>query len=197
MEENRYLKWDLLQSILLFVISYLCSFLEYAKQIFLYLLHSNDDHENLEIVYPPLKVVHAYPHCITDFDKKIPSGPCDDHNQVDEPHETKADISPLVLDPTSSKTQHRYRPLKLPQVLHDFPPEHYKYLPVFDGEPDVISAEKHIQGFEHFIELFEIDHDDVCMRAFSQSLKGDTKDWFRHLQPDTISSWEELKNFFF
>jgi hypothetical protein len=34
------------------------------------------------------------------------------------------------------------------------------------------------------------------MRAFSQSLKGDTKDWFKHLQPKTISSWEELKNVF-
>ena len=56
---------------------------------------------------------------------------------------------------------------------------------------------KNIQGFENFIELFEIDHDDVCMRAFSQSLKGDTKDWFRHLHPNTISSWEELKNVFF
>jgi hypothetical protein len=196
MEENRYLKWDLFQSILLFVISYLCSFLEHAKQIFLYLLHFNDDHEKLAIIYPPLKVAHAYPHCITDFDKKIPSGPCDDHDQVDEPHEAKADVSPPVLGPTSSKAQHRYIPLKLPQVLHDFPPNHYEYLPVFDGEPNVISAEKHIQGFEHFIDLFEIDHDDVCMRAFSQSLKGDTKDWFKHLHPETISSWEELKNVF-
>jgi hypothetical protein len=67
---------------------------------------------------------------------------------------------------------------------------------MFDGETNVISAEKHIQGFENFIDLFEINHDDVCMRDFSQSLKGDTKDWFRHLQPDTISSWEELKNVF-
>jgi hypothetical protein len=196
MEENKYLKLDFFQGILLFVISCLWSFLEHAKQIFLYLLHSNDDHENLAIVYPPLKVVHAYPHCITDFDKKIPSGPCDDHNQVDEPHETRVDISSPALDPTPSKTQHRYRPLKLPHILHDFPPKHYEYLPMFDGEPDTISAEKHIQGFEHFIDLFEIDHDDVCMRAFSQSLKGDTKDWFKHLQPETISSWEELKDVF-
>jgi hypothetical protein len=52
---------------------------------------------------------------------------------------------------------------------------------VFDGEPDTISAEKHIQGFDHFIDLFDIDHDDVCMRAFFQSLKGDTKDWYKHL----------------
>jgi hypothetical protein len=196
MEENKYLKMDFFQGILFFVISCLWSFLEHAKQIFLYLLHSNDDHENLAIVYPPLKVVHAYPHCITDFDKNYPSGPCDDHNQVDEPHETRDDISSPALDPTPSKTQHRYRPLKLPHILHDFPPKHYEYLPMFDGEPDAISAEKHIQGFEHFIDLFEIDHDDVCMRAFSQSLKGDTKDWFKHLHPETISSWEELKNVF-
>jgi hypothetical protein len=47
---------------------------------------------------------------------------------------------------------------------------------VLDGEHGSITAEKHIQGFEHFIDLFEIDHDDVCMRDFSQSLKGDTKE---------------------
>jgi hypothetical protein len=67
---------------------------------------------------------------------------------------------------------------------------------MFDGEPDTISAEKHIQGFEHFIDLFVIEHDDVCMRAFSQSLKEDTKYWFKHLHPETIRSWEELKDVF-
>jgi hypothetical protein len=131
MEENKYLKLDFFQGILLFVISCLWSFLEHARQMFLPLLHSNDDHENLSIIYPPLKVVHAYPHCITDFDKKFPSQPCDDHNQVNEPHETRFDISPPALDPTHSKTQHRYRPLKLPHILHDFPPKHYEYLPTY------------------------------------------------------------------
>jgi hypothetical protein len=110
--------------------------------------------EKIAIIYPPLKVAHPYPHYITDFDKKIPSGPCDDHDQFDEPHEAKADVSPPVLGPTSSKAQHRYIPLKLPQVLHDFPPNHYEYLPVFDREHDGISAEKHIQGFEYFVDLF-------------------------------------------
>ena len=78
--------------------------------------------------------------------KKIPSRLCDDHDQVDEPHEAKADISPPVLAPMSSKTQHRYTPLKLPQVLHDFPPKHYEYLPMFDGEPDIMSAKKQSKG---------------------------------------------------
>ena len=62
MEENKYLKLDFFEGILLFVIGCLCFFLEHAKQIFLYLLHSNDDHEKLAIIYPPIKVSHAYPH---------------------------------------------------------------------------------------------------------------------------------------
>jgi hypothetical protein len=190
------LKMGFFQIILLFVISCLWSFLKNARQVLLYLLHANNDHDNPEIIYPPLRITRTSPQFITDFDKKNSSGPRDDHNQVDESHETRVDISPPALDPTPSKTQHRYRPLKLPHILHNFPPKHYEYLPMFDGEPDTISAEKHIQGFEHFIDLFEIDHDDVCMRAFSQSLKGDTKDWFKHLQPETISSWEELKDVF-
>jgi hypothetical protein len=160
-------------------------------------LHSNDDHEYFAIIYPPLKFVHAYPHYITDVDKKIPSRPCNDHNQVDKSHETRVDISSPVLEPTPFKIQHRYRPLNLPHILHDFPPNHHEYLPMFDGEPDTISTKKHIQGFEHFIELFEIDHDDVCMRALSQSLKGDTKGWFKRLEPETSISWEELKDVFF
>jgi hypothetical protein len=109
---------------------------------------------------------------------------------------TKTDVSHLILDPTPSTIQHRYNPLKLPHTLHDFPSKHYKYLPVFDGEPDVITAKKHTQYFEHFIDLFDIDHDVVCMRAFSQSLKGDTKEWFKSFRPKTISSWEEVKNVF-
>jgi hypothetical protein len=196
MKENRYLKWDLFQKFLLFITSCLYSFLEHAKQIFIYPLYINDDHGKLAIIYPPLKVAHAYPHCITEFDKIFTSGPCDDHDQVDEPHEAKANVTSPLLDPTSPKAQHRYIPLNLPQVLHDFSPNHYEYLPVIDGEPNVISAEKHIQWFEHFIDLFEIDHDDVCMRYFSQSLRGNTKYWFKHLHPETISSWEELKDVF-
>jgi hypothetical protein len=67
---------------------------------------------------------------------------------------------------------------------------------MFDGGLDKISAEKHIQGFEHFLDLFEVEHVDVCLRAFSQSLQGDVKEWFRHLQPESISSWDELKDVF-
>jgi hypothetical protein len=181
------LKIGFFQGIILFVISCLWSFPEHARQFFLHLLHANDDHDNPEIAYPPLKIIQISPQFITDFDQNLPPEPHDNYNQVDKPHETKDDISSHVLDSTPSNIQHRYRPLKLPHLLHDFPPKHYEYLPVFDGEHGAITAEKHVQGFEHFIDLFEIDHDDVCMRDFSQSLKGDTKEWFKHLKPKQLA----------
>jgi hypothetical protein len=34
------------------------------------------------------------------------------------------------------------------------------------------------------------------MRAFSQSLQEDAQAWFRHLQPQSISSWDELREAF-
>jgi hypothetical protein len=175
-ERKQMLKMGFFQTIFLFVISCLWSFLENARQVLLFLLHANNDHGNLENIYPPLKITRTSPQFITHSDKEISCGLCDDHNQVDEPHETKVDISSPALDPTPSKTHHRYRPLKLPRILHNSPPKHYEYLPMFDGEPDCISVEKHIQGFENFIDFFEIEHEDVCMRTFSQYLKGDTKD---------------------
>ena len=62
---------------------------------------------------------------------------------------------------------------------------------MFYGEN--LTAKKHIQAFEHFTDLFEIEHNDVYLRAFAQSLQGDVKEWFRHLHPRSISSWEELR----
>jgi hypothetical protein len=197
MRENRYSKWDLLQRILLFILSFLCSFLENSKQTFFYLLYLNNDHERLKIIFLPLYFSHAYPRLVTGSDKKVSPRPRNDSDQVDESRETQTNVSPIVLGPTPPKARHRYIPLKLPQILHDFPPNYYEFLPVFDEESGIISSEKNIQGFDHFIDSFDIYHDDVCMRVFSQSLKGDTKYWFKHLHLETISSWVELKKFFF
>ena len=50
--------------------------------------------------------------------------------------------------------------------------KHYKYLPKFDGESKDFTAEKHLEAFEYFYDLFEIEHDDFFMRNFSQFLQG-------------------------
>jgi hypothetical protein len=103
---------------------------------------------------------------------------------------------PYLLNPEPFKIKERYSPLKLLSILHDFPLKHYKYLIRFDGEIDGHSAEKHIHVFEHFIEIFEIEHDDVSMRAFSQPLQGHDKIWFMHLHLESIISWDKLREIF-
>ena len=128
--------------------------------------------------------------CTFDFDQDLLSEPHDIKDHPDEPHDTTNDNASIPHSFVSSNIQNRYIPLHLPHVLHDFPTKHYKYLPRFDGESDNLTAEKCLQAFEHFIDLFEIEHDDVCMRYFSQYLQGDVKEWFKHLQPESIKTWE-------
>jgi hypothetical protein len=108
MEENKYFKSSFFQNIIWFIVDYLWSFLEHVKQVFLHLLHENDDHDNPEVAYPPLKIIQISHQFVDDFDQNIPSEPYHNPNQVDKPQEIKTNIS---LDPTPSKTQHRYRPL--------------------------------------------------------------------------------------
>jgi hypothetical protein len=86
--------------------------------------------------------------------------------------------------------------LIFPSILHDFPSKHYKKLPAFDGTIENFSPEKHVQAFEHFLDLFEIEYEDVTLRAFSQSLQGKVKLWFKNLSPQSISSWDELREAF-
>jgi len=85
----------------------------------------------------------------------------------------------LLYKPLPFKVPNRYKPLILPPILHGFPENDHKYLPRFEGEYGSITAEKHIQGFEHFLDLFEVEEDDVCIKIFSLSLQGKAKEWFK------------------
>ena len=164
--EIRYSSLSLVQEVLFYLFNIFLSFPEFFKRIFLHLLHSNEAHRST-LVYPPWKTIGIPPSCITDIHQDPSSEPYDVHDHSCELNETKDDLVPYVLNPTPSKIQERYSHYKFPPILHEFPLKHYKYLPRFDGNLDGYSAEKHIQVFEHFIDLFEIEHDDVFMRAFS------------------------------
>ena len=39
---------------------------------------------------------------------------------------------------------------------------------------------------------YEIDHEDVYMKLFVQTLEGDARDWFYFLPACSISSWSDL-----
>jgi len=159
------------------------------------LLFSKRDYESI-LVYPSLKTVDILSSCTTKVDHTLFPKSYDVHEHSCEKNEAKASIVPTVLNPAPSKIQERYKPLKLSSILHDFPPKHYKYLPRFDGKLDELSAEKHVQDFEHFVDLFETEYGDVSMRAFSQSLQGKAKTWFKHIQPESISFWDQLRELF-
>jgi hypothetical protein len=84
-----------------------------------------------------------------------------------------------------------FKPLKLPAHLHPYPPYFVEYLPHFTGESHV-SAEKHLEAFENFIDNLEIVHEDIVMRLFSKSLTGEAALWFRFLEPGSIGSWTDF-----
>jgi hypothetical protein len=190
--KTRYQRLSFLDDILFFGINYLLSFPEHIKRVFHFFLHVNDDHRST-LVDSSLKTVDIPSSCIVDCDLDS-SEPYDVQGQSCEPNETKVGLIPPVLNPYLLSSWTDIDLLNCPPILHSFPPKHYKYLPMFDGEN--LTTEKHIHAFEHFADFFEIEHDDVSMRAFSQSLQGDAKIWFRHLQTESISSWDEMREAF-
>jgi hypothetical protein len=137
----RYLSLTLVQEVLFYFINIFFSFPEFFKRIFLHLLHSNEAHR-YTLVYPPWKTVGIPPSCITDIHQTPSSEPYDVHDHCCELNETKVELVPFVLNPTPSKIQERYSPLKFPSILHEFPLKHYKYLLLFNGELDRKSAKK-------------------------------------------------------
>jgi hypothetical protein len=170
-QKFKYQSINFFQDILLIFIGYFVYFLELIKRILRCFLPLDDDKKSA-LDSPSFKNVKTSPFpCTFDLEKD----PNDDHDQFYETHETKENITSPVPNPTSSKTQERYKTIKLPLIIHDFPLKHYKYLPMFDGGLDKISTGKHIQGFEHFLDLFEVEHANVCLRAVSQYLQGDVK----------------------
>jgi hypothetical protein len=70
-----------------------------------------------------------------------------------------------------------------------------KYLPRFNGEGDV-TAKEHLTSYYNFADNFNIEHLDVWMRVFVQSLDGKVRKWFRGLPANSISYIDELDNTF-
>jgi hypothetical protein len=90
----------------------------------------------------------------------------------------------------------KYEPLILPKVMYAFPPNDYmKYLPRFNGEGGV-TAEEHLNSFYSFADNFNVEHADVWMRLFVQSLYGEARKWFRSLPPNSIADIDALDNTF-
>ena len=131
-----------------------------------------------------------------ELDQDLSSKSCDDCLKIDEPQETKTDSIPAVHTPTPCKIPDPYKPLVLPSVLHAFPKNYDLYLPRFDGESKNVNAEQHVQNFESFLELFEVDSEDVSIRFFALSLQAKVKSWFKALPDVSILDFHQFVKVF-
>ena len=182
----RYSSWNFIQDILFFVINYFFSFPENVKKALQSILYLRRDPRPAVDSFP-LKIVNTKDLHAFELDQDPFSKFCDDHLQIDEPQKTKTDSIPVVHTPTPCKIPDRYKPLVLPSVLHAFPKNYDLYLPMFDGECKNVNAEQHVQNFENFLDLFEVDEEDVSIRLFALSLQAKVKSWFKTLPDASIS----------
>ena len=88
-----------------------------------------------------------------------------------------------------------YAPLEVPQRMNTMPQGYLKLLPRFTGE-DEITAEQYLPLFCTFAKFFNVEHLDVVMRLFVQSLSGESRKWFKGLPNGSINDWDELKSQF-
>ena len=89
----------------------------------------------------------------------------------------------------------RFSPLALPVALHDLPLNYAQIITLYDGEGN-FTAKYHVDRFEDFSDLEEVDYYDVKMRLFTQSLSGEVKKWFRDLPTRSIATFEAFQNAF-
>jgi hypothetical protein len=105
-------------------------------------------------------------------------------------------IANMAADRMDEIVAARYAPLVLPQVMYTFPPNYYmRYLPRFNGDGSV-TAEEHLSSFYSFADNFNVEHVDVWMRLFVQSLNGEARKWFRSLPPNSIADIVALDDAF-
>lgn len=85
------------------------------------------------------------------------------------------------------------------------PADYQSKIPFFDGTPNSITAQQHVDKMANFYELHEIDAKNVAMRLFVQTFAGEVRKWFKglpaariatlaNLQRQFLNRWEVKKN---
>jgi hypothetical protein len=79
--------------------------------------------------------------------------------------------------------------------LHDLPQNYSQRIRLYDAEGNV-SAQKHLDWFNDFIDLEEVDYTDEKMWLFTQILSGDVRKWFKSLPPTSIQDFAAFETSF-
>jgi hypothetical protein len=86
----------------------------------------------------------------------------------------------------------RHGPLALPGIIKYMPDNYLKLMPKYNAEKKG-TAEEHLDAFQNFTDNLNVEHEDVYMRIFVQTLDGDVRKWFINLGNATLDSWEALE----
>jgi len=81
----------------------------------------------------------------------------------------------------------KFAPLMFPTQLHDLPHNYSQRIRLYDVEGNV-STQRHLDWFNDFIDLEEVDYAGVKMQLFTQIFSGDVRKWFKTLPP--MSIWD-------
>ena len=88
-----------------------------------------------------------------------------------------------------------YSPLTLLSALNPMLDCYNQRIKQFGADGD-LTSQQHVDWFQDFKDIEEVDEDDVKMRLFSQILKGVVNKWFRALTPGSISNYRVFKHMF-
>ena len=133
---------------------------------------------------------------IITYQKSVVNSPSSSH--IASPPHTPPHTSVTLTPPTTPRPNlpremaTRFTPLALPQQLHDMPADYQSKIPIFDGTPQSVPAQQHMDRMADFCDLHEIDEEDVTMRFFVQTFRGEVKKWFRGLGARSITTLAEL-----
>ena len=89
----------------------------------------------------------------------------------------------------------RFIALVLLAQLHDLPQGYSQRIKTYGGEGDR-STQQHLDRFNDFCDLEEVDYEDAKMRLFSQSFYGEVKKWFRGFAVGSIHDFQEFEAVF-
>lgn len=88
-----------------------------------------------------------------------------------------------------------FGPLNLTTPLYELPKGTQKNLPKFLGDGSQ-HLDEHIVAFYIACGVLGVEHKDVSVRLFIETLHGAAIDWFYHLRNACITNWATLRTLF-
>ena len=82
-----------------------------------------------------------------------------------------------------------FTPLVLPTQLHDLHQGYSQRIRTYGEEGD-LTSQQHLDRFNDFCDLEEVDYEDAKMRLFSQSFYGEVKKWFMGFDAGSIHNFQ-------